>query len=56
VNIIPSSGKINLIENIYTVKSTYWISAGIIVILFYVFILGPGIGSFEGHPGLQGQN
>jgi hypothetical protein len=56
VNIFPSGGKTNPIENVLIGKSNYWITIGIIVVLFYIFILGPGIGSFEGHPGLQGQN
>ncbi len=53
VNIFPSAGKTNPIENVLTGKSTYWMTIGIIAVLFYIFILGPGIGSFEGHPGLQ---
>jgi hypothetical protein len=54
VNIIPSSGKTNSIENVSAGKSISWIIIGIVVVLFYIFILGPGIGSFEGHPSLQG--
>ena len=41
------------VENILTGKSFYIITIGIIVAVFYIFILGPGIGSFEGHPSLQ---
>jgi hypothetical protein len=52
VNIAPSSSKTNSIENVLIVKSFFWITIGIIAILFYILILGPGIGSFDGHPGL----
>lgn len=54
VNIVPLSGKANSLENILTSKSFFWIIIGIISILFYILILGPGIGSFEGHSSLQG--
>jgi len=54
VNIAPSSSHTNPIENVLIGKSMFWITIGIIVVLFYIFILGPGIGSFEGHPSLQG--
>jgi hypothetical protein len=53
VNIAPFSNKTNSIENVLTVKSFFWITIGIIAIFFYIFILGPGIGSFEGHPSIQ---
>jgi hypothetical protein len=53
VNIVPCSNKSNSIENVFTAKSIYWITIGIIILLFYIFILGPGIGSFEGHPSLK---
>jgi hypothetical protein len=52
VNIVPCSSKSNSLENILTGKSFYIITIGIIVAVFYIFILGPGIGSFEGHPSL----
>jgi hypothetical protein len=54
VNIIPSSSKKNSIEKVMTEKSLIWITIGLIMMLFYIFILGPGIGSFEGHPSLKG--
>lgn len=52
VNIIPSSGKTNSIESVLPDISILWTTIGIITSIFYIFILGPGIGSFEGHPSL----
>jgi len=53
VNAIPSSSKTNSITNIFPESSKKWILVALAVSLFYILILGPGIGSFEGHPGLQ---
>ena len=52
VNIIPLPGKKHPTETILPGKSVPWLISGVIIALFYIFILGPGIGSFEGHPGL----
>lgn len=54
VNIIPLSRKKNSIEKIVTEKSIIWIVISLIFIIFYIFILGPGIGSFEEHSSLNG--
>ena len=54
VNIIPLPGSRNKIEKVVTGKSIIWISVSLVFIVFYIFILGPGIGSFEGHSGLNG--
>ena len=54
VNIIPLSSKKNSIEKVITKKSIIWITISLIMIVFYIFILGPGIGSFEGHSSLNG--
>ena len=54
VNIIPLSSKKNSIEKVVTEKSIIWIAISLIFIVFYIFILGPGIGSFEGHSNLNG--
>ncbi len=54
VNIIPLSSKKNSIEKVVTEKSIIWIAISLIFIVFYIFILGPGIGSFEGHSSLNG--
>ena len=54
VNIIPLSSKKNSIEKLVTEKSIIWIAISLIFIVFYIFILGPGIGSFEGHSSLNG--
>jgi hypothetical protein len=53
VNIIPLSSKKNSIEKVITEKSVIWITISLIMIVFYIFILGPGIGSFEGHSSLN---
>jgi len=52
INIFPFSNKANSIEKILPQKSLYWIILSMIMLFFFVFILGPGIGSFEGHPSL----
>ena len=54
VNIIPLTSKKNSIEKVVTEKSIIWITISLIFIIFYIFILGPGIGSFEGHSSLNG--
>ena len=53
VNIVPASNKKFSIDNLLPDKSLICLVVGIIAIAFYIFVLGPGIGSFEGHPGLQ---
>jgi hypothetical protein len=50
VIIIPSPGKNNTLEHPLPKRSLIWIVTGAIVTIFYLFILGPGIGSFKGHP------
>ena len=52
VNIIPAPGNKHDTITILPGKSTLWIISGVIIAIFYIFILGPGIGSFEGHPSL----
>ncbi len=54
VNIIPLSNKKISIETIITEKSIIWIPVSLVMVVFYIFILGPGIGSFEGHSSLNG--
>jgi len=54
VNVIPLSSKKNSLEKVVTEKSIIWIAISLIFIVFYIFILGPGIGSFEGHSSLNG--
>ena len=54
VNIIPLTSKKNSIEKVVVEKSIIWIAVSLIFIVFYIFILGPGIGSFEGHSSLNG--
>lgn len=53
VYIVPASNKKHSIENVMPDKSVFWLISGIVASVFYILILGPGIGSFEGHPGLQ---
>jgi len=52
VNIIPSSSKTTSIERVLPNRSIFWITIGVIISIFYIFFLGPGIGSFNGHPSL----
>jgi len=52
VNILPSSSRLNSIKNILPEYSKLWIIIALAVSFFYILILGPGIGSYEGHPGL----
>ncbi len=47
---IPASNLNNKTEHIFPGKSITWMIIGIAMGLFYVLIIGPGIGSFEGHP------
>jgi len=54
VNIIPLTSKKYSIEKVVIEKSIIWITISLIFIIFYIFILGPGIGSFEGHSSLNG--
>lgn len=54
VNTIPLASKKNSIEKVKVEKSFIWITISLIFIVFYIFILGPGIGSFEGHSSLNG--
>lgn len=53
VNIIPLAGNKHDAETIIPGKSTLWIIIGFVGAIFYIFLLGPGLGSFEGHPGLS---
>jgi len=52
VNIIPAPGNKHDTITILPGKSTLWIISGVIIAIFYIFIRGPGIGSFECHPSL----
>ncbi len=52
VNIIPTSSNSNLIESVLPNKSIMWIIISAILLIFYIFSLGPGLGSFNGHPSL----
>ncbi|MDD1643369.1 MAG: hypothetical protein LUQ29_08905, partial [Methylococcaceae bacterium] len=54
VNIMPLTSKKNSIEKVVVEKSIIWIAVSLIFIVFYIFILGPGIGSFEGHSSING--
>jgi len=52
VNFIPSSSKTISVERVLPDSSIYWITIGVIISVFYIFLLGHGIGSFIGHPSL----
>ena len=53
VYIVPASNKKYSIEDLLPNKSVQWIVVGVVTSVFYIFILGSGIGSFDGHPSLQ---
>ncbi|MFC2129161.1 hypothetical protein ACFLQX_00100 [Bacteroidota bacterium] len=53
VYIVPASNKKYSIEDLLPNKSVKWIVAGVVTSVFYIFILGSGLGSFDGHPSLQ---
>ncbi|MFC2121848.1 hypothetical protein ACFLTI_09670 [Bacteroidota bacterium] len=52
VYIVPASNKKNSIEDLLPNKSVKWIVAGVATSVFYILILGSGLGSFDGHPSL----
>jgi hypothetical protein len=53
VYIVPASNKKYSIEDLLPNKSVLWIVVGVVASVFYIFILGQGLGSFDGHPSLQ---
>jgi hypothetical protein len=53
VNTVPGPRSREPVETIALPRSNVWLVFGVLVLLFYVVILGPGIGSFEGDPHLQ---
>ena len=50
---IPVSNRSLSIKKTLPVKSNLWMIFSLIALVLFIFILGPGIGSFEGHPGLR---
>jgi hypothetical protein len=48
VNFIPWPRSSEPAESVRLIRSGAWLAIGLIVLVFYVGILGPGIGSFEG--------
>ncbi len=48
VNLIPVPRSSRAIESISLGRSPYWLAAGIVFFLFFVFILGTGIGPLSG--------
>jgi hypothetical protein len=53
VYIVPASNKKYSIEDLIPNRSVLLIVIGVVATVFYIFILGSGIGSFDGHPSLQ---
>ena len=53
VNLIPVPRSIGPVENIRLPRADTWLAAGLVVFVLFVFVLGPGIGSFAGHPSLK---
>ena len=52
VNLIPYPRSKNTIEAVQLSRSNTWLALGLVVFVFFVFVLGPGIGSFTGDPRL----
>ena len=53
VFLFPNSNNKYSIEEILPTESVKWIVVGVVATVFYILILGSGIGSFDGHPSLQ---
>jgi hypothetical protein len=48
VNVIPWPRAPGPAARVWLSRSGAWLAVGLIVLVFYVGVLGPGIGSFEG--------
>jgi hypothetical protein len=53
VNLIPGPRSSEPVQCIHLPRSSAWLVLGLFVLVFYVAVLGPGIGSFEGDPRLR---
>ena len=53
VNLIPVPRSSDAIESISLRRSTTWLVVGFVVFLFFVFILGPGLGPLGEDPRLR---
>lgn len=52
VNLIPVPRSKDNVDSIRLPRSYFWLLLGVIVLIFFVLVLGPGIGSFVGDPRL----
>jgi hypothetical protein len=52
-NLIPGPRSSEPVERVHLPRSNAWLALGLVVLVFYVAVLGPGIGSFEGDPRLR---
>jgi hypothetical protein len=52
VNLIPGPRASDAPVSMRLLRSNAWLAVGLIVLVFYVVVLGPGIGSFAGDPRL----
>lgn len=50
---VPFSNMKFSLDNFLPNKSVSWIVLGLIATMLYILLLGPGIGSFDGHPSLS---
>lgn len=53
VNLIPIPRSSDTADTVQLSRSNAWLALGLAVFVFYVFVLGPGIGSFIGDPRLR---
>ena len=52
VNLIPGPRSSDTVEAIWLPRSNAWLALGLVVFVFFVLVLGPGIGSFAEDPRL----
>ncbi|MQY75211.1 MAG: hypothetical protein GH148_06760 [Clostridia bacterium] len=52
VNLIPVPRSTDTLDTIRLPRSNLWLVLGFVILIFFVVVLGPGIGSFVGDPRL----
>ena len=52
VNLVPLPRSGDTVDTIQLPRANAWFVLGLIVLLFYILVLGPGLGSFIGDPRL----
>lgn len=53
VNVLPVPRSTEPVESIRLRRSIVWLAVGLVVFLFFVFVLGPGLGPLESDPRLN---